>query len=200
MTCLIVINLSQYGGIVQWLNSGFEAAFFKVKEMSGTQNEPQPSYINPRSTPEYYEGVLSRRIVAFLIDCFFIYGPVVLLAFFIFILGIVTLGLGWLLFWLLSPIFVIWALLYTATTLGGKHSATIGMRMMDLEMRTMYGGKMDFLLASLHIVLFYISIVAFTPVVLVIALMNPGRRLAHDFLTGAVLVNNEERAARLRRN
>ena len=168
--------------------------------MSDTQNPRQPNYINPRATPEYYEGVLSRRIVAFLIDCFFVYGPIVLLAFFIFVLGIVTLGLGWLLFWLLSPIFVIWALLYTVTTLGGKHSATIGMRMMDLEMHTMYGGRMDMLLASFHVVLFYISVVTLTPVVLVVALLNPGRRLAHDFLTSAVLVNNAERAARLRRN
>lgn len=168
--------------------------------MANTDSARQPNYINPRATPEYYDGVLSRRIVAFLIDCFFVFGPIALLAMFIFVLGILTLGLGWLLFWLLSPIFVIWALLYSATTLGGKHSATIGMRMMDLEMRTMYGGRMDFLLACLHVILFYISIVALTPFVLVVALMNPGRRLAHDFLTGAVLVNNEGRAARLRRN
>lgn len=168
--------------------------------MSDTQNAPKPSYINPRRTPEYYDGVLSRRIVAFLIDCFFVYGPIILLALFIFVLGIVTLGLGWLLFWLLSPIFVIWALLYTATTLGGKNSATVGMRMMGLEMRTMYGGRMDFILASIHIILFYISMVALTPLVLIVGLLNPGSRLAHDYLTGAVLINTEERAARLRRN
>lgn len=168
--------------------------------MSDTQNARQPNYINPRATPEYYDGVLSRRIVAFLIDCFFVFGPIVLLAMFIFVLGIVTLGIGWLLFWLLSPIFVIWALLYTASTLGGKNSATAGMRMMDLEMRTVYGGRMDFILASIHVILFYISIVTLTPLVLVVALLNPARRLAHDYLTGAVLINNEERAARLRRN
>jgi uncharacterized RDD family membrane protein YckC len=168
--------------------------------MSDAQSPRQPNYINPRATPEYYDGVLPRRIVAFVIDCFFVFGPIMLLALFIFVLGIVTLGLGWLLFWLLSPIFVIWALLYTASTLGGKNSATVGMRMMDLEMRTVYGGRMDFILASIHVILFYISVVGLTPAVLIVALLNPARRLAHDYLSGAVLINNEERAARLRRN
>ncbi len=167
--------------------------------MSDTSQTRQPDFINPMATPEYYEGVLSRRVVAFLIDCFFIYGPIVLLAFFIFILGIVTLGIGWILFWILSPIFVIWALLYTVTTLGGKHSATWGMRTMDLEMRTVYGGRMYFLLACIHVIFFYVLMVSSWSLILIVGLLNPSRRLAHDFLTGTILVNTEERAARLRR-
>jgi uncharacterized RDD family membrane protein YckC len=71
---------------------------------------------------------------------------------------------------------------------------------MDLEMRTLYGGRMDFVVAAFHVILFYVSIVALTPIVLLVALLNPARRLGHDYLTGAVLINNEERAARLRRN
>lgn len=163
------------------------------------RNNSQPDFSNPMATPEYYEGVLSRRVVAFLIDCFFIYGPIVLLAFFIFILGIVTLGIGWVLFWILSPIFVIWALLYTVTTLGGRHSATWGMRAMGLEMRTQFGGRMYFLLAAIHVIFFYVLLMSLSPLVLVIGLLNSAGRLGHDYLTGAVLVNTEERAARLRR-
>ncbi len=159
----------------------------------------QPNFFNPVTSPEYFEGVLSRRLMAFLIDCFFVFGPIVLLSFFIFVLGIVTLGLGWLLFWIISPLWVIWALLYTATTLGGKHSATWGMRTMDLEMRTWYGGRMYFLLAAIHVIFFYVITTALTPLVLIVGLLNPARRLGHDFLTGTVLVNTEERAARLRR-
>ncbi len=164
-----------------------------------SRTSQQPNFFNPVTSPEYFDGVLSRRIMAFLIDCFFVFGPIVLLAFFIFVLGIVTLGLGWLLFWILSPIFVIWALLYTSVTLGSKHSATWGMRTMDLEMRTWYGGRMYFLLAAVHVIFFYVLMATLSPLVLIVGLLNPARRLAHDFLTGTVLVNNEDRAARLRR-
>jgi uncharacterized RDD family membrane protein YckC len=38
-----------------------------------------------------------------------------------------------------------------------------------------------------------------TPFVHLLALFNRRRRLLHDFLTGTVLINNENRAASLRR-
>lgn len=60
-------------------------------------------------------------------------------AIFIFIVGLLTLGLGWALYWLLSPAAVIWALFYYGICFGGPASATIGMWVMDLEMRTWYG-------------------------------------------------------------
>jgi len=65
--------------------------------------------------------------------------PVILGYVFIAVFGLITLGLGWALFWLAWPASVIWAILYYGATLGGPHSATIGMRVMDLELRTWYG-------------------------------------------------------------
>jgi uncharacterized RDD family membrane protein YckC len=155
---------------------------------------------DPHRNPEYFEGVLSRRVVAFFIDAVIVVGPIVLLAFFIFVLGLVTLGLGWLLFWLLSPIFVVWAIIYTGFTLGSPQSATIGMRSMDLELRIWNGSKMYFLLGAVHAIFFWVITATFTPFVHLIALFNGRRRLLHDFLTGTVMVNNERRAAGLRRN
>src|SRR5665811_726771 len=99
----------------------------------------KPHAYNPATNPELFEGVLARRVVAFLIDFMVIAVPLVLAAMFIFAFGIVTLGLGWALYWLLPPASVIWALVYFGLTLGGSRSATIGMRVMDLEMRTWYG-------------------------------------------------------------
>ncbi len=101
----------------------------------------RPHAYDPATQPELFEGVLSRRVIAFLIDFLVISIPVVLAAMFIFAFGIVTLGLGFMLYWLLSPAAVIWALVYFGLTLGGERSATIGMRVMDLEMRTWYGGR-----------------------------------------------------------
>jgi uncharacterized RDD family membrane protein YckC len=162
-------------------------------------NDPLEHAFDPDRNPELFDGVLSRRIVAFLIDAFLIIGPIVLLALFIFVFGLVTLGLGWLLFWLLSPIFVIWAIVYTGSTLGSPQSATVGMRMMDLEMRIWNGGRMYFLLGAVHVIFFWVLTTTLTPLVLLVGLLNGRRRLLHDFLTGTVLINNERRAAALRR-
>src|ERR1700676_4344401 len=94
---------------------------------------------DPMMQPELFRGVLTRRIFAFLIDLLVLSIPVILAVIFIAVFGVVTLGLGWALFWLVSPASVIWALIYYGASLGGPHSATVGMRVMDLELRTWYG-------------------------------------------------------------
>lgn len=96
----------------------------------------KPHAYDPAMNPELFEGVLARRVVAFIIDFIIIAIPVVLAAMFIFAFGIVTLGLGFALYWLLPGSSVVWAVVYFGLTLGGARSATIGMRIMDLEMRT----------------------------------------------------------------
>jgi uncharacterized RDD family membrane protein YckC len=155
---------------------------------------------DPDRNPEYFDGVLSRRLIAFFIDAVIVVGPIVLLGLFIFVLGLVTLGLGWLLFWLLSPIFVIWAIVYTGATLGSPQSATIGMRAMDLELRVWNGARMYFLLGAVHAIFFWVITATFTPLIHLIALFNRRSRLLQDFLTGTVMINNERRSASLRRN
>ena len=61
----------------------------------------KPHAYNPATQPELFDGVLARRVVAFVIDFIVIAVPVVLAAMFIFAFGIVTLGLGFALYWLL---------------------------------------------------------------------------------------------------
>ena len=153
---------------------------------------------DPVVNPEYFDGVLSRRVVAFLLDATIVFVPVILVSLFIFLFGFVTLGLGWMLFWLLSPATVVWAVLYFGMTLGGPASATLGMRAVGLEMRTVHGAPMSFLLAATHVVFFWISVSALTPFVLLVALFNARRRLLHDFLLGTVVVNKEAKAEALR--
>jgi len=165
----------------------------------GNSGEAKPNFYDSDKNPEFFQGVLPRRIVAFCIDSVLIIGPIILLALFIFVFGLVTFGLGWLLFWILSPVFVIWAILYIGATLGSQHSATIGMRMMDLELRTWYGGKVYFLLGAVHAIFFWISVSVLTPLILLVALVNRQHKLLHDFLTGTVMINNSVRAATLKR-
>jgi uncharacterized RDD family membrane protein YckC len=158
----------------------------------------KPHAYNPASNPELFEAVLARRVVAFVIDFVIIAVPVVLAAMFIFAFGIVTLGLGWALYWLLPPASVIWAIVYFGLSLGGPRSATIGMRVMDLEMRTWYGAPAYFVLGAVHAIAFWFSISAFTPFILLVAFFNERRRLLHDIVLGTVVINNAQRAAVLR--
>ena len=164
----------------------------------GVSFEVKPHAYDPATSPELFEGVLARRVLAFFIDVFLIAIPVVFAGLFIFVFGLVTFGLGWALYWLLSPAAVIWALVYYGTTFGSPASATIGMRAMDLEMRTWYGAPLYFLLGAVHAIVFWISVSALTPLILLVGLFNDRRRLLHDMLVGTVVINNEVRANALR--
>jgi uncharacterized RDD family membrane protein YckC len=164
----------------------------------GVSIEMKPHAYDPQTMPELFEGVLARRIVAFLIDVIVIAIPVVLAGLFIFVFGIVTLGLGFFLYGLLGPATVIWALAYYGITLGSPASATIGMRIMDLEMRTWYGAPAYALLGAVHAVVYWISVSALTPLVLLVPFFNERRRLLHDILVGTIVINNPVRSSALR--
>ena len=153
-----------------------------------------PHAFDPMLEPELFRGVLTRRFFAFLIDLVVLSIPVILAVVFIAVFGIVTLGLGWALFWLVSPASVIWALVYYGASLGGPHSATIGMRVMDLEMRTWYGAPSYFVLGTMHAVLFWISVSVLSPLVLLVGLFNGRRRFLHDILLGTVVINSSIRS------
>jgi uncharacterized RDD family membrane protein YckC len=166
----------------------------------GVSIELKPHAYDPRANPELFEGVLARRCIAFLIDLTIIAVPVIFAAIFIFVIGLITLGLGWVLYWLLSPASIVWALVYYGMTLGGSASATLGMRTMDIEMRTWYGAPAYFVLGAVHAIVYWITVSFLTPFVLLVAFFNERRRLLHDMLVGTVIINNRERAEMLRRD
>ena len=150
----------------------------------------QPHAFDPDLQPELFRGVLTRRVFAFLIDLVVLAIPVILAVIFIFFFGIITLTLGWWLYGLLSPATIVWAIVYYGSSIGGPRSATIGMRMMDLELRTWYGAPGYFVLGATHAVLFWVSISFLTPLVLLVGLFNGRRRLLHDIVLGTVVINS----------
>jgi uncharacterized RDD family membrane protein YckC len=170
----------------------------RLENASNATNGVQPHAYDPITQPELFDGVLMRRMIAFLIDLIVIATPVVLAVIFIAFFGLITFGLGWALFWLLSPGTVIWALAYYGMTFGGPASATVGMRVMDLEMRTWYGAPSYFVLGAVHAVVFWISISVLSPLILLVGPFNARKRLLHDFLIGTVVINNPARANSLR--
>jgi uncharacterized RDD family membrane protein YckC len=165
----------------------------------GVSIELKPHAYDPAANPELFEGVLARRCLAFLIDLVIITVPVLFAALFILIFGVVTLGLGWLLYGLLWPAAVIWAVVYYGMTLGSPASATIGMRVLEIEMRTWYGAPCYFVLGAVQAVVYWVTISFLTPLILLVAFFNERRRLLHDMLVGTIVINNPARAQALRR-
>lgn len=145
-----------------------------------------PSYAAPEDW-RAYSGVLSRRVFAFLID----YALVLLLcipaAIVVFFLGVLTLGLGFMLY---PALFIIVALLYFGMTLGGPNQASPGMRAMGLAMVRVDGRRLDFLTAMVHTVLFWLINSVLTPLILLAGLFIERSRLVHDLLLGTVVIRN----------
>jgi uncharacterized RDD family membrane protein YckC len=164
----------------------------------GSSYDVKPHAYDPDQNPELFDGIPARRMVAFLIDLTILAIPLVLLWIFFFAIGIVTLGAGFALFGLMPIISVLWALFYYGATLGGPQSATLGMRAMDIEMRTWYGAPAYFVLGAVHAVVFWVTVSALTPFILLVCFFNARKRLLHDFLVGTVVINNPARAGAMR--
>ena len=131
-----------------------------------------------------YEGVRRRRMFAFLIDYFMIALLLIPVAIVVFVLGIVTLGLAWALFAVLSPLV---ALSYVWLTLGGPNQATPGMKMTGIRLERLDGGRIDGLLAVVHTVLFWAGNAILTPLILLATLFLDRKRAVHDLLLGTVM-------------
>src|SRR5262249_38380151 len=153
-------------------------------ERLGVTVDIKPHAYDPDTNPELFEGVVLRRAFAFVIDVIIIAIPVAILALFILLFGLVTFGLGWLLLWLLHPATIVWALLYYGFTLGSPASATIGMRLMGIQLRTWYGAPCYFVLGAVHAIAYWVSVSILTPLVLIVCFFDRRRRLLHDFLLG----------------
>src|SRR6476620_11541217 len=144
-----------------------------------------PHAYDPVAQRRLFDGVLGKRFMAFLVDAVIISLLWVVAGIAVFVLGVLTLGLAWLLF---GAIFAIVGLGYNAVTIGGPNSATIGQRLMGLEVRMWFGGKVAPLIAAFHALLFWFSFVVFCPILLW-CLFDPQKRCLHDIFAGVVAMN-----------
>jgi uncharacterized RDD family membrane protein YckC len=131
-----------------------------------------------------YDGVRTRRVFAFLVDYLIVGLLLVPFAILVFLLGLLTFGLGWSLFAVLGPVV---ALMYVWNTLGGPSQATVGMRMMDIRLDRLDGRPVDGMLAIIHSVLFWAGNVLLTPLILLVSLFADRKRTLHDLLLGTVV-------------
>jgi uncharacterized RDD family membrane protein YckC len=134
-----------------------------------------------------YEGVRTRRILAFCVDYTIVLLLCIPVAVLIFFIGIFTLGLGWMLY---GVLFALVALPYVGFTMGGPKQATPGMQLMGITIARTDGRPVDTMLAALHAVVFWAGNVILTPLVLLASLFLDRKRLLHDLLLGTVVLRS----------
>lgn len=140
--------------------------------------------------PRALDGVLTRRMMAFVIDYLIVGALTIALAIAFFLLGVITLGAGWLLFFVFGPATVLIVLTYIWRTMGGPYQATVGMRMMGLKIYRMDGSPIDGMTAVVHSVLFWAGNVVLTPLILLATLFTDYKRTVHDLLLGTVVLRD----------
>jgi len=145
---------------------------------------------DPLTEPDLYDGVLPRRVIAYVLDLALIFGLWIVLSMVFGVAGILTFGA-------LTPLgLVVLAILPIAyhTFFIGRDGATPGMRMFDLEVRSWTGRAADTSQAFLTTVLFYASVGLTAWLVLLVPLFTDRNRTFHDILAGTIVL----RRARLR--
>ena len=140
---------------------------------------------DPAAVPEAYEGVLLRRVLAYFIDLCAIAVIAVLLWIVFTLLWVLSFGLLGPVLWFL---FGLIPLAYHTLLLSGPRSATLGMRLFDVELRSVTGERPSFLQALIQTALFYITVGATCSLILLFALLNRHKRTLHDVLAGTVMV------------
>jgi len=137
---------------------------------------PAPPFV-PRAA---LEGVRTRRIMAVAFD----FVAVSFLSGVVFV-GLLFLSFGMSLF-VLPPLFPLVAFFYNGLTISGSAMATPGMRLMDLEVRTMAGRRAPFLNAAVHAVLFYLT--TLLPPLLLVSFLTSDKRCLHDILADLIVL------------
>jgi uncharacterized RDD family membrane protein YckC len=153
-----------------------------------SETSSHPASAHDAGNSRYFENVRTRRVLAFLLDYLIVAALSCLAAVAVFFVGIITLGLGWLLYFIMVPLI---AMAYVGFTMGGPAQATPGMQFFSIRIERIDGGMVDPALAVLHGVLFWVGHVVLTPFLLAVSLFSNEKRLAHDLLLGTVVVRSD---------
>lgn len=151
----------------------------ETRTASWSGNPPEPF-----AAPGYFRGVITRRVFAYCIDVVLI--ALLLVPAWFLCAAVTVLSLG-----LLSPVWLIFGLvpvLYHSLLIGGRRSATLGMRMLEIEVRSWTGERPTVLQAFVQTVLFYVTTAATCWLILLIAPFERRRRTLHDILAGTLVI------------
>ncbi len=148
-------------------------------------NQYQTALPDPATAPELFDGVLSRRVFAFIVDLVILGAMVLAFSLVGLIAGFLTFGLAWAALVVVIPASIV---VYYAATLGSPKRATIGMQMMDIVLTPTRGQPLDGWMAVIHAAIFWVTVWISWPLSLLIALFTPRRQMLHDLLVGGLMV------------
>ncbi|MFV0246161.1 MAG: RDD family protein [Qingshengfaniella sp.] len=135
---------------------------------------------NPDTHGEFYTDVPFKRFLAWIVDSLMIL--------------LITLGIVMMTLFIGFAIFpLIWlgvSLIYRIITVS-RHSATPGMRLMAIELRTHRGARFDLTTTVLHNLLytFMLATMLFQVVSIILMLTTARRQGLHDLLLGTAAIN-----------
>jgi uncharacterized RDD family membrane protein YckC len=145
----------------------------------------RPSLPDPQTAPELFDGVLMRRVFAYLIDVAILVSICAVVGMVSVILGFFTFGIPWLLLPILIPLIILG---YYAATLGSPMRATIGMAMFDIVLTPTRGRPLDGWAILIHPIVFWITVWIAWPISLAVALFTPRQQMVQDLVTGTMMV------------
>lgn len=156
--------------------------------MDMTQDTASRPYLpDPSTAPELFDGVLTRRVIAYCIDVAIMGALVLAVSIVGGILGFLTFGLAWAALVFVVPGVIV---VYYAATLGSSRRATVGMQLMDIVLTPTRGQPLDGWMAVLHAGLFWITFWISWPVSILFALFTPRRQMIHDLIVGTLMVRH----------
>jgi uncharacterized RDD family membrane protein YckC len=155
-----------------------------VSIMSQTETM-RPALPDPATAPELFEGVLTRRVIAVVIDLIAMGTMILAFGLLGLIAGFLTFGLAWLALVFVVPATIV---LYYGATLGSAKRATVGMQMMDIVLTPTRGQPLDGWMAIIHAGVFWITAWISLPLSLVFTLFTPRRQMIHDLIVGTLMV------------
>lgn len=140
----------------------------------------QSALPDPLTEPQFYDGVLAKRTIAWIVDVAVITALTIAA-------GIATLTIG---FFLWPIFFIVIGTLYRVSTLSNR-SATWGMRLMGIELRGHDGHRFDTGAAILHVLGYYASVMFVLPALASIAAMfvTDRRQGLTDLVLGSAAIN-----------
>lgn len=140
---------------------------------------------DPDTQAEFYADVPVKRLIAWVIDGVIIFAMSLLIA-------LLTVGVGFFFF----PVLLIGiGFIYRTVTLANR-SATLGMRMASIELRTARGEKFDLATAALHTLGYQVSMafILAQAASIVLMLTTPRRQGLTDHALGTAAVNTAARS------
>lgn len=149
------------------------------------KSQKQAGFASSDHSVQDSDGILLRRVCAYLIDITLL-GLLGMAAIPVMgILGLMSFGLLWI---GIAPLLLVLILGYDTLCCAGKHQATAGMRLMGVRMHSKSGINITPGQAFMQSAGFYVSIALTSFLVLGIALLNAERRCLHDLIASTKFV------------